>query len=54
MNRKSIQWLVPVLCDIAKPRNLVAKDLRTPKYRMRVVTSKKVYNRQIFKKGEYV
>ena len=24
-----------------KPRNLVAKDLRTPKYRMRVVVSKK-------------
>jgi hypothetical protein len=26
---------------IKKPRNLVAKDLRTPKYRMRVVVSKK-------------
>jgi hypothetical protein len=24
-----------------KPRNLVAKDLRTPKYRMRVILSKK-------------
>lgn len=24
-----------------KPRNFVAKDLRTPKYRMRVVLSKK-------------
>lgn len=29
-----------------KPKNLVAKDLRTPKYRMRVVQSKMVYNRQ--------
>ena len=29
-----------------KPRNLVAKDLLTPKYRMRVVKSKKAYNRQ--------
>jgi hypothetical protein len=26
---------------IKKSRNLVAKDLRTPKYRMRVVVSKK-------------
>lgn len=29
-----------------KPRDFVAKDLRTPKYHMRVVKSKKVYNRQ--------
>lgn len=29
-----------------KPRNLVAKDLLTPKYRMRVAKSKKAYNRQ--------
>jgi hypothetical protein len=29
-----------------KPRNLVAKDLRTPKYRMRVVTLAKLYNRK--------
>jgi len=29
-----------------KPRNLVAKDLRSPKYRMRVVQSEKVYNRK--------
>jgi hypothetical protein len=27
-------------------RNPVAKDLRTPKYRMRVVDSKKIYNRK--------
>jgi hypothetical protein len=29
-----------------KPRNPVAKDLRTPKYRMRVVRSKRVYDRK--------
>ena len=54
MKRESIQWRVSGLCDITKPRNLVAKDLRTPKYHMRVATSKKVYSRQIYKKEEYV
>jgi hypothetical protein len=29
-----------------KPKNLVAKDLRTPKYRMRVVPLVKLYNRK--------
>lgn len=29
-----------------KPKNIVAKDLRTPKYRMRVVQSEKTYNRK--------
>jgi hypothetical protein len=29
-----------------KPRNLIAKDLFTPKYRMRVVKNKKKINRQ--------
>lgn len=29
-----------------KPRNFVAMDLRTPKYRMKVEKSKKSYNRQ--------
>ena len=29
-----------------KPRNFVAKDLFNAKYRMRVVNSKKKYNRQ--------
>jgi hypothetical protein len=33
-----------------KPRNLVAKDLRTPKYRMRVAVSKKRYNRKSLKR----
>lgn len=28
-----------------KPKNLVAKDLRTPKYRMRVVENKTRYKR---------
>lgn len=29
----------------AKRKNPVAKDLRTPKYKMRVVISKKIYKR---------
>lgn len=29
-----------------KPRNLIAKDLRTPKYGMRVVPVAKIYNRK--------
>lgn len=29
-----------------KPRNFVAKDLRTPKYGMRVVPKAKLYNRK--------
>jgi hypothetical protein len=33
-----------------KVRNLIAKDLFTPKYRMRVATSKMKYNRQKQKK----
>jgi hypothetical protein len=28
------------------PRNPIARDLRTPKYQQRIVTSKKVYKRQ--------
>jgi hypothetical protein len=35
-----------VYLEKIKPRNLIAKDLRSPKYRMRVVSSKKIYNRQ--------
>lgn len=31
-------------------RNLIAKDLRTPKYRMRVAVSKKVYDRNHIKR----
>jgi len=32
-----------------KTRNMIAKDLRTPKYKMRVVKSKKVYDRKKMK-----
>ena len=32
--------------NLPKPRNPVAKDLRTPKYKMRVVDSKVSYIRQ--------
>ena len=32
--------------NLPKPRNLVARDLRTPKYKMRVVESKVKYIRQ--------
>ena len=35
-----------------KPRNLVAKDLRTPKYRMRVVESKVSFTRKVKHKKE--
>jgi hypothetical protein len=34
-----------------KPRNLIAMDLRTSKYRMRVVQSDKVYKRTKLKQG---
>ena len=36
-----------------KPRDLVAKDLRTPKYRMRVVESKVQYTRKLKHKGKH-
>ena len=36
-----------------KPRDLVAKDLRTPKYRMRVVESKVQYTRKAKHKGAH-
>jgi hypothetical protein len=36
----------------SKPRNLVAKDLRTPKYRMRTVESKVLYTRKTKHKGQ--
>ena len=32
-------------------RNPIARDLLTPKYRKRIVVSKKVYNRKKDKKG---
>lgn len=36
-----------------KPKNLVAKDLRSPKYRMRVVDVKKRYKRINYLKDVY-
>lgn len=27
-------------------RNVIAQDLRTPKYKLRVINSKKIYNRK--------
>ncbi len=36
-----------------KPRNLIAKDLLSPKYRMRVVVCKKGYNRKSDKQAVY-
>jgi len=32
--------------EVAKPRNLVAKDLRSSKYRMRVAKTAKQYSRK--------
>lgn len=42
----TIRKMKTLILEQTKPRNLVAKDLRTPKYRMRVVNSKKLYNRK--------
>lgn len=43
-----------VVYNSIKPRNPIAKDLRTPKYRMRKVESKVQYTRQPkHKKGGY-
>lgn len=36
----------------SKPKNLIAKDLRTPKYRMRTVESKVLYTRRNKHKGK--
>lgn len=36
---------------IRKPRNLVARDLLSPKYRMRVAASKKRYDRNSSKQS---
>jgi len=37
---------VSLIIDNLKPRNLVAKDLRTSKYRMRTVERKDLYKRK--------
>ena len=36
----------------SKPRNWIAKDLRTPKYRQRVELSKKQYKRKEKHRGQ--
>lgn len=38
--------MADIVIASSKPRNLVAKDLRTPKYRMKVEKSKKRYDRK--------
>jgi hypothetical protein len=50
---KAIRKMKPLILEQIKPRNSVAKDLRTPKYRMRVANSKKLYNRNLEKKQAY-
>ena len=35
--------------ETKKPRNLIAKDLFSPKYRIRVAISKKQYDRNVIK-----
>jgi len=35
-----------VTFTLTRPRNLVAEDLRTPKYRKRIVRSRKTYTRK--------
>ena len=42
-----------VLYNTIKPRNPVAKDLRTPKYRMRKVESRVQYTRHSKHRKEY-
>ena len=41
--------MISVKIPNKKPRNFVAKDLFTPKYKLRVVKSKKKYSRQLNK-----
>lgn len=35
-----------LVIPVSKPRNMVARDLRTPKYRCKVEDNKKRYNRK--------
>lgn len=41
--------MTKILLRIRRPRNLIAKDLHSDKYHMRVVKSKKKYARQLEK-----
>lgn len=38
--------MTKIIVKYRKPRDFIARDLHTPKYRMRVVSSEKVYNRE--------
>lgn len=40
------------IIEVKAKRNILQLDLRSPKYRERVVMSKKNYNRKKLKKGE--
>ena len=40
--------------EVNANRNLLQKDLRSPKYRARVVLNKKIYNRKNNKKKDLV
>lgn len=39
--------MITIKLKQVKPRNLITRDLHTSKYRMRVVESKKSYNRHV-------
>jgi len=41
-----------LVIPVSKPRNWVAKDLRTPKYRQRIELSKKQYKRKEKHRGQ--
>jgi len=49
--QKKIDMNTKLVYNIPKPRNLVAKDLRTPKYRLRTEESKVKYIRKPKHKG---
>lgn len=40
--------------EVNAKRNMLQKDLRSPKYRERIVLSKKVYNRKKREKKDFV
>ena len=41
-----------LVIPVSKPRNWIAKDLRTPKYRCRVELNKKKYTRKEKHRGQ--
>jgi hypothetical protein len=42
--------MITVRLPAEKPRNPIARDLRSPKYKMRVVANKKKFDRNVFKR----